>query len=164
MRLYFILISFFIVGLSHSSPAKANVLDESQAQNAPAYESKVDELTSYFFAAARLGDIEVLAAFLDGGFPIDHPNQKSYTALMVAAYAGQQEATELLLQKGADACIQDKRGNTAIMGAMIKAEFRIVRTLYAHECDVALTNKSGMTLEEFALYWGQEHHLVRTDK
>ncbi len=147
------------MGLSHSSSVKSNLLNESQAQNTPVYNSKIDELTSYFFAAARLGDVEVLGAFLDAGFPIDHTNLKSYTVLMVAAYAGQLEATKLLLQRGADACVQDKRGNTAIMGAIIKAEFRIVQTLYAHECDGSLTNKLGMTLEEFARYWGQSETL-----
>ena len=60
---------------------------------------------------------------------------------------------------GANACLQDKRGNTAIMGAVIKAEFTIIKQLYSHECDANLTNKSGMTLEDFAKYWGQSDKL-----
>lgn len=117
--------------------------------------AQVQLLVDYFFAAARTGDITVLEHFLDAGFPIDQRNSQTYTALMVAAYNGQEAATDLLLEHGANACLQDKRGNTAMMGAVIKAEFTIVKWLYAKECDVNLTNNAGMTLTEFARYWGQ---------
>lgn len=117
--------------------------------------AQVQLLVDYFFAAARTGDITVLEHFLDAGFPIDQRNSQTYTALMVAAYNGQEAATDLLLEHGANACLQDKRGNTAIMGAVIKAEFNIVKRLYAKECDANLTNNAGMTLVEFARYWGQ---------
>lgn len=118
------------------------------------------ELTDYFIAAARVGDLQVLSQYLDAGFPVNQVNQQSYTALMTAAYSGQYDAVKLLLDHHADACIQDKRGNTAIMGAMIKAELSITRLLYAQSCDAGLTNKAGMTLEEFAQYWGQQHQLA----
>ena len=117
--------------------------------------AQVQLLVDYFFAAARTGDITVLEHFLDAGFPIDQRNSQTYTALMVAAYNGQEAATDLLLEHGANACLQDKRGNTAMMGAVIKAEFTIVKRLYAKECDASLTNNAGMTLTEFARYWGQ---------
>lgn len=117
--------------------------------------TQVQLLVDYFFAAARTGDITVLEHFLDAGFPIDQRNSQTYTALMVAAYNGQEAATDVLLEHGANACLQDKRGNTAIMGAVIKAEFTIVKRLYAKECDANLTNNAGMTLAEFARYWGQ---------
>lgn len=117
--------------------------------------AQVQLLVDYFFAAARTGDITVLEHFLDAGFPIDQRNSQTYTALMVAAYNGQEAATDLLLEHGANACLQDKRGNTAMMGAVIKAEFNIVKRLYAKECDASLTNNAGMTLTEFARYWGQ---------
>lgn len=117
--------------------------------------AQVQLLVDYFFAAARTGDITVLEHFLDAGFPIDQRNSQTYTALMVAAYNGQEAATDLLLEHGANACLQDKRGNTAMMGAVIKAEFTIVKRLYAKECDANLTNNAGMILTEFARYWGQ---------
>ncbi|MBW3515952.1 ankyrin repeat domain-containing protein [Shewanella sp. NKUCC01_JLK] len=117
--------------------------------------AQVQLLVDYFFAAARTGDITVLEHFLDAGFPIDQRNSQTYTALMVAAYNGQEAATDLLLEHGANACLQDKRGNTAMMGAVIKAEFTIVKRLYAKECNANLTNNAGMTLTEFARYWGQ---------
>nr|WP_223296549.1 ankyrin repeat domain-containing protein [Shewanella pealeana] len=116
-------------------------------------------LVDYFFAAARTGDIEVLNHFIEAGFPIDQRNNQSYSALMVAAYNGQAQAASVLLEHGANACLQDKRGNTAMMGAVIKAEFAIVKQLYSQECDAELTNNSGMTLQEFAQYWGQSSKL-----
>ncbi|RJY07421.1 ankyrin repeat domain-containing protein [Parashewanella spongiae] len=113
----------------------------------------------YYFASARTGNVDVLSYFLEAGFPVDQRNAQSYTALMVSAYNGQEPAIETLLQYGANACLQDKRGNTAIMGAIIKAEFSIVKKLYTQNCSEKLTNKSGMTLEDFANYWGQSDKL-----
>ncbi|MDZ7869161.1 MAG: ankyrin repeat domain-containing protein [Rheinheimera sp.] len=121
------------------------------------------DLSRYFFAAARSGETAVLQEFLQAGFPVDLPNEGSYTALMIAAYQGQTTAVDLLLKAGADACIRDKRGHTALMGAMIKAEWDIARKLYAIDCDKkntakatdAITDKSQMTAAQFAEKFGQ---------
>lgn len=150
-----------IVALSMSVAMGAGSLQAPLVTSATASQTdepdtaQVQLLVDYFFAAARTGDITVLEHFLDAGFPIDQRNSQTYTALMVAAYNGQEAATDLLLEHGANACLQDKRGNTAMMGAVIKAEFTIVKRLYAKECDASLTNNAGMTLTEFARYWGQ---------
>ncbi|MGI2092285.1 ankyrin repeat domain-containing protein [Shewanella oncorhynchi] len=150
-----------IVALSMSVAMGAGSLQAPLVTSATASQTdepdtaQVQLLVDYFFAAARTGDITVLEHFLDAGFPIDQRNSQTYTALMVAAYNGQEAVTDLLLEHGANACLQDKRGNTAMMGAVIKAEFTIVKRLYAKECDASLTNNAGMTLTEFARYWGQ---------
>ena len=123
----------------------------------------LEQLTSYFFAAARTGDVVVLNEILKQGFPVDQRNSQSYTALMIAAYAGQATAVDLLLQAGADACLRDKRGHTALMGAMIKAEWDIARNLYNIDCDKentakatdVVTDKSQMTAAQFAEVFGQ---------
>lgn len=120
-------------------------------------------LSQYFFAAARSGETAVLQEFLQAGFPVDLPNEGSYTALMIAAYQGQSNAVNVLLKAGADACIRDKRGHTALMGAMIKAEWQIAKQLYAIDCDKgnnaeatdAITDKSQMTAAQFAEKFGQ---------
>lgn len=110
MNIYSLMSPIFLWAVI-SAPIYAKAVDtEAEALASP------QQLSDYFFAAARVGDIEVLSTFLDAGFPIDQANQKSYTALMVGAYAGQYSVTDLLLQRGANACLQDKRGNTAIMG------------------------------------------------
>lgn len=84
------------------------------------------------------------------GFPIDQRNTQSYTALMVAAYQGHRETVRLLLDSGANACLQDKRGNTALMGALIKREIGIVKDLYQADCSPEMRNKAGLNLKEFA--------------
>jgi len=121
------------------------------------------QLQRYFFAAARTGEQVVLTEFLKAGYPVNERNEQSYTALMIAAYAGQATAVELLLQAGADACLRDKRGHTALMGAMIKAEWDIARNLYNIDCDKentvkatdVVTDKSQMTAAQFAEVFGQ---------
>ncbi|MCL1123971.1 ankyrin repeat domain-containing protein [Shewanella surugensis] len=155
MRMFFaILILINLIFFSIANIVQANTIDN---------KDKIAELVDYFFAAARLGDNEIINRFLDAGFPINQSNEQSYTALMVAAYNGQYETTALLLQRGANACLQDKRGNTAIMGALIKAEVRITRLLYNQSCDESLTNKSGLTVEAFAQYWGQSDALTNNE-
>lgn len=118
-----------------------------------------DELDRYFFAAARLGDTEVLQTFLQHGYPVNARNEQSYTALMIATYAGQLPAVQLLLEHGADRCIRDKRGHTAMMGAVVKAEWRIARALYRTDCDTS-DAAAGVTLDEFAEVFGQTERLA----
>ena len=136
-------------------------VDASQAPTAPEQveQDPVAQLSPYFFAAARQNDSEVLDAFLQAGFPVDLVNNQSYTALMIAAYAGSADAVESLLNHGANACLRDKRGNTALLGALIKAEVRIARTLYAEQCEDK-PNKAGLELSEFAAMFGQSDVLL----
>jgi ankyrin repeat protein len=123
----------------------------------------IRQLQRYFFAAARTGEQAVLSEFLKAGYPVNERNEHSYTALMIAAYAGQPTAVDVLLQAGADACLRDKRGHTALMGAMIKAEWDIARTLYDIDCDKeniakatdVVIDKSQMTAAQFAEVFGQ---------
>jgi uncharacterized protein len=132
----------------------------------------LDQLTSYFFAAARTGDTLVLSEFLQQGFPVDQRNNQSYTALMVATYSGQQAAVELLLKQGADACLRDKRGHTAMMGAIVKAEWAIGKILYPIDCKedssvdakAPITDKQKMTVAQFAEVFGQSEKLQQLAK
>ncbi|RVT46758.1 ankyrin repeat domain-containing protein [Rheinheimera sediminis] len=132
----------------------------------------LEQLTSYFFAAARTGDTVVLNEFLQQGFPVDQRNKQSYTALMVATYSGQQGAVELLLKQGADACLRDKRGHTAMMGAIVKAEWTIGKMLYPIACEedksvdakTPVTDKNKMTVAQFAEVFGQSAKLQQLAK
>ncbi|MEL7325818.1 MAG: ankyrin repeat domain-containing protein [Pseudomonadota bacterium] len=118
-------------------------------------ETEYQSLVTLFFDAARIGNNEVVEAFVSRGFPIDQRNNQSYTALMVAAYQGNRETVRYLLDAGANACLQDKRGNTALMGALIKREVGIAKDLYQADCSPELRNKSGLNLKEFAEVFGQ---------
>ncbi|PKF50532.1 ankyrin repeat domain-containing protein [Enterovibrio nigricans] len=122
-------------------------------------EEEYQSLVGLFFDAARMGNTEVLDTFVSQGFPIDQRNNQSYTALMVAAYQGNREAVRLLLDSGANACLQDKRGNTALMGALIKREIGIAKDLYQAGCSPELRNKGGLNLKEFAEIYGQSNVL-----
>ena len=122
-------------------------------------EEEYQSLVGLFFDAARIGNNEVIDAFVSQGFPVDQRNNQSYTALMVAAYQGNRETVRLLLDSGANACLQDKRGNTALMGALIKREISIAKDLYQAECSPELRNKAGLNLKEFAEIYGQSNVL-----
>lgn len=149
MKIVFLLSSIvFALSLSFSLLAADNQLEEE-------YQS----LVGLFFDAARIGNNEVVDAFVSQGFPIDQRNNQSYTALMVAAYQGNRETVRLLLDSGANACLQDKRGNTALMGALIKREIGIAKDLYQAECVPELRNKAGLNLKEFAETYGQSNVL-----
>jgi len=143
MRILFISLML----LCAAAPAKAN-----------------QELTNYFFAAAKTGQTEVLNEFLEKGFPINLRNSQSYTALMMATYHGQKEAVDILLHHGADTCLKDKRGHTAMMAAVVKAEWTIARILYKKDCHLAHSTEK--TLEEFARVFGQTEKLkaLKTEK
>jgi ankyrin repeat protein len=78
---------------------------------------------------------------------------------MVAAYHGHKQTVRLLLDSGASACLQDKRGNTALMGALIKREIGIVKDLYQADCSTDIRNKAGLSLSEFAEIYGQSELL-----
>ncbi|ROP21086.1 ankyrin repeat domain-containing protein [Vibrio crassostreae] len=149
MKIVFLLSSIvFALSLSFSLLAADNQLEEE-------YQS----LVGLFFDAARIGNNEVVDAFVSQGFPVDQRNNQSYTALMVAAYQGNRETVRLLLDSGANACLQDKRGNTALMGALIKREISIAKDLYQAECSPELRNKAGLNLKEFAEIYGQSNVL-----
>lgn len=122
-------------------------------------EEEYQSLVELFFDAARIGNNEVVDTFVFQGFPIDQRNNQSYTALMVAAYQGHRETVRLLLDSGANACLQDKRGNTALMGALIKREIGIAKDLYQADCSPELRNKAGLNLKEFAEIYGQSNVL-----
>lgn len=108
------------------------------------------QLQTYYFDAARQGDVEMLKTFIASHYPLDAQDDKGYTALILAAYNGQSKAVEQLLNAGANACVQDKRGNTALMGAIFKGELKIARRLMATECNPDQRNGAGQTAAMYA--------------
>lgn len=123
-----------------------------------AAQSEGESLAQYYFAAARSNQVAVLEEFLEAGFPVDLRDPQSYTALMIAAYNGNSEAVASLLAHQADACLRDKRGNTALMGAMVKGEWDIAKRLYQQACEDK-PNKAGLSLDTFAELFGQSEQL-----
>lgn len=156
---------FADVAADPTQPAATNAsgIAAGEAPETAAQAATLADLSRYFFAAARSGETTVLQQFIQAGFPVNLPNEGSYTALMIAAYQGHARAVDVLLKAGANACLRDKRGHTALMGAMIKAEWDIARQLYAIDCDQqssakatdTITDKSQMTAAQFAEKFGQ---------
>ncbi|HEY1941214.1 MAG TPA: ankyrin repeat domain-containing protein [Roseiarcus sp.] len=97
-----------------------------------------------YFAAAREGRPDLLEGMIKDGVPVDMRDSQGYTALIIAAYDGQRAAVDLLLDKHADPCAADSKGNTALMGVAFKGELEIAKLLVAH-CDVNARNANGQT-------------------
>ena len=136
--------------------------------------------------AARLGDLDALAALLAGGSALDLRGEGGETALEVAAAAGEEEAVRMLLAAGADPSIESKAGGSALLlavsagrvataGALLEhagvpdgqkaaALYRanelgssdLVRGLLRGGADAALARRDGLTPLEHALQYGSE--------
>ncbi len=117
------------------------------------------EVIELFFSAAKVGNIEVLQEFLSHGFPIDVQDHSGYTALMMASYYGQKDAVKVLLEQGANRCLRYKRGHTALMGAIVKAEWGIAKQLRQVDCDANAAKTGLLTAEQFAIQFGQQQRL-----
>jgi uncharacterized protein len=123
------------------------------------------QLEEYFFDAARRGDRDMLKEFADAGYDLNTRTEKGYTAMILAAYHGHAEATELLLASGADPCAKDRRGNTALMGAIFRGEFAIARRLIDADCQPDQRNNAGQTAAMYAALFGRTELLqALTDK
>ncbi|MCH7313858.1 ankyrin repeat domain-containing protein [Acinetobacter sp. ANC 3882] len=118
-----------------------------------------EEVVELFFSAAKVGNVEVLQEFLKYGFPIDIQDHSGYSALMMASYYGQKDAVKILLQHHANRCLRDKRGHTALMGAIVKAEWSIAKQLRQVDCDIYAEKTGQLTAEQFAIQFGQQQRL-----
>lgn len=118
-----------------------------------------EEVVELFFSAAKVGNIEVLQEFLKHGFPVDIQDHSGYSALMMASYYGQKDAVKTLLQYNANRCLRDKRGHTALMGAIVKAEWSIAKQLRQVDCDANAEKTGQLTAEQFAIQFGQQQRL-----
>jgi ankyrin repeat protein len=107
------------------------------------------------WAAAKANNAAELARLLDAGWPIDERDHRGYAPLMLAGYAGNVEATELLLARGADPNTMDLFGNTVLMGAAFKGHVAIVVRLLAAGADPDIRNHGGLDARGFALAFGR---------
>ncbi|ENX11623.1 ankyrin repeat domain-containing protein [Acinetobacter variabilis] len=154
-----------ILAFSSAFATAAEVKNVSPAKTAASVQmTSQQELIDLFFAAAKIGNSEVINEFLKHGFPVDVRNQDGYTPLMMATYYGHQGIVNTLLTKGADRCARDNRGNTALMGALFKMEFSIAKQLRQVDCDAQAKKTGQKTTAEFAKVIGQEKQLQKIIK
>lgn len=71
-----------------------------------------------FFAAAGAGDVMAINAFIDGGINPNAQNEDGRTPLISAAARGDHGIVSLLVQRGADINVKDKKGYTALFHAI----------------------------------------------
>jgi ankyrin repeat protein len=109
---------------------------------------------SQWFDAARAGRGDITDALLKAGYPVNSRTGSGYTALVLATYHGDLEEVALLLKAGADPCIPDHSGNTALMGALFKGELLVAERLL-DLCPIELSNNAGQTALSFAALFGR---------
>lgn len=85
---------------------------------------------------ARDGDADRLAAYVEGGVPVDLTDASGNTLLMLAAYHGQPLVVKALLEHGADVNRLNDRGQSPLAGAVFKGEDTIVWMLLEAGADV----------------------------
>jgi ankyrin repeat protein len=109
--------------------------DEGGSDQAMSDDENLTEIAHFVFDLARNGDEVRLAAYLDGGVPVDMTDASGNTLVMLAAYNGQPSTVQLLADRGADVNRLNDRGQSPIAGAVFKAEPEIVRILLAAGAD-----------------------------
>jgi ankyrin repeat protein len=119
------------------------------AQPAPPGEVQAS-LNRYLWDAARNGDNKVIGEFVAARYDLNVQDANGYTPVILAAYHGNGDTLALLLKHGADPCLRDKRGNSALMGAIFKGEVSIARTLIAAPCNPDQRNNAGQTAAMYA--------------
>lgn len=112
-------------------------------------------LQDYYFDAARRGDVTMLKEFIAVRYDLETRDAKGYTALILSAYHGQENAVRLIIDAGANPCAADQRGNTALMGAIFKGELAISRMLMKAGCDPNHRNNAGQTPAMYAALFGR---------
>ncbi|MFD7581481.1 ankyrin repeat domain-containing protein [Kitasatospora sp. NPDC059817] len=101
-----------------------------QPADAPdAPDAEVIALAGKLFDAARAGETDTLAAYVDAGAPADLTNDRGDTLLMLAAYHGHAATVEALLARGADPNRANDRGQTPLAGAVFKGAEDVLTVL-----------------------------------
>jgi ankyrin repeat protein len=112
------------------------------------------------YLAAKEGDRDGLAAWLEQGLDIDARDSRGYSALMLAAYAGHEEAVRFLLDRGADANTSDHAGNSVLMGMAFKGNLRLTEMLLEAGAELDRRNAAGMNAWDFAAAFGRHEVAV----
>lgn len=109
------------------------------------------------FDAAKLGRVDLIPLLVRNGADVNAYDTRGFTPLILAAYNGQADAVEALLEAGADPCKPDlNQGNTAQMGVAFKGDDTIAARLLLENCDVNARNKAGQTALMMASLFGRK--------
>lgn len=103
--------------------------------------------------AARVGDVEDVAALLSQGEDVNIISGRSGTPLMVAAQSGHLPVVRLLLSAGADIAQVHPNGSTALHHAAQKGRLSVVQELVAHGAPVNVLDSEKRTPALEAALW-----------
>ncbi|MEE2030757.1 ankyrin repeat domain-containing protein [Rhodococcus chondri] len=117
---------------------------------------EIQEIAQRVFDAARAGDTETLAVYIDAGVPLNLTNGTGDTLVMLAAYHGHAPAVQVLIERGADVDRLNDRGQSPLAGAVFKGEEAVVRMLTAAGADPRAGHP---TAEDSAKMFGREDYL-----
>ena len=114
------------------------------------------ETKSWCIDAAFKGSLEMVKVLLGCGVDVNSVNEKSYTALMLAAKNGHTEVARLLLERRANVDLQDEDGITALMLAAQNGHTEVVELLLNKEANV--NSKLKTTGQTALMLAAQEGH------
>ena len=147
-----LLSTLFVIVTLFSFDASA-VTQVTSAADKPAQSTSLsmEALKVRYFDAAREGDSTLLQTFYNAGLDVNVADEKGYTALILAAYHGHTDTVSFLIEQvKANPCQEDKRGNTALMGAIFKGHVSVAKQLLFADCDIDEENANGQTALMFA--------------
>ncbi len=104
------------------------------------------EAKTGIWSAAQTGDLDAIVRYLASGVKVDDGDtQHGGAPLLWAAAAGQDQAVDLLIQRGADVNAVDPEGGSAILVAAFLGHVKIVDLLIQNGANVNAANKRGET-------------------
>jgi uncharacterized protein len=117
--------------------------------------------TPLMVAAAEGQNTAVLRLLLQqDGIKVNLRNKDGYTALTIAAEAGNVAAVRLLLSHSADVCLADKQGFSPVFAAAARGHLRVLTELIQHGADLTAKADLGFTLLMQAARSNQPHVAV----
>ena len=92
--------------------------------------------------AAKTNNLELIKEYKKYGGNLNVQDEKGYSPLIYAAYYGHDDLVTYLIHEGANPCLEDKRGNTALMGAIFKGNLKSAYVLMKSKCSINHKNKA----------------------
>lgn len=116
----------------------------------PSLDADAQDFAARVFDAARQGDADQLAGWLDQGLPVDLTNHRGDTLVMLASYHGHLEATRVLLAHDADVERHNDDGHSPLAGAAFKGHLAMLELLLEHGANAESRSPDGKTPLMFA--------------
>ncbi len=129
---------------------------KSPAPTTAATPAGLDATVIALLGAARGGQLHRFDALVAQGVDINATNAGGRSALMLAAFYGNDGVLRALLAEGADVNARDKAGRTALMEAAANGHTEAVRMLMLRGADVNITSQGKQNALSLAKAGGHE--------